>query len=116
MKIVHYSNAEARVFQGDQVKGAAGRVLIGQADGAKKFCMRFFELSPGGYTPKHAHDWEHEIFFHSGTGAVFNKGEWVRTTTGTAVFIPPNEEPQIKNIGDEPLSFVCLIPSGPPEI
>lgn len=116
MKIIHYSDAEAKVFTGDAVKGAKGRVLIGQADGAKNFCMRVFELSPGGYTPKHTHEWEHEVFVHSGEGAAFSGGEWIPVSKGTAVFIPPYEEHQLKNTGDAPFIFVCLIPSGYPEI
>jgi quercetin dioxygenase-like cupin family protein len=116
MKIMPYSNAKANFFDGDQVKGVTGRVLVGQADGAEKFCMRVFEIASGGYTPKHSHDWEHEIFVHSGEGAVFNGGEWVRVSSGTALFIQPNEVHQIKNVGEGPFVFVCLIPSGVPEI
>ncbi len=116
MKIIHYSDAEAKVFTGDQVKGATGRVLVGRADGATNFCMRIFELSAGGYTPRHTHEWEHEVFIHRGEGTVFNAGEWFPVSTGTAVFIPAYEEHQIKNTGQEPFIFVCVIPSGYPEI
>ena len=116
MKIIHFSDAEAKVFTGDQVKGAAGRVLIGRADGATNFCMRIFELSAGGHTPRHTHEWEHEIFIHHGEGAVFKGGQWVPVSTGTAVFIPAREEHQIENTGQEVLAFVCVIPSGYPEI
>ena len=116
MKIIHYADAEAKVFTGDQVKGAAGRIVVGQADGATNFCMRIFELSVGGYTPRHSHEWEHEIFIHRGEGVVFNRGEWVPVASGTAVFIPPYEEHQIKNSGEGPFVFVCVIPSGYPEI
>jgi quercetin dioxygenase-like cupin family protein len=116
MKIMPYSNARANHFDGGQVKGVTGRVLLGREDGAEKFCMRLFEIAPGGYTPKHSHDWEHEIFVHSGEGTVFNGGEWVPVSTGTVLFIPPNEEHQLKNVAESPFVFVCLIPSGPPEI
>ncbi len=116
MKVIRYSDVEAKIFTGDQVKGATGRVLVGKADGAKNFCMRIFELSPGGYTPRHAHEWEHEIFIHQGEGVVFKGGEWVPVTSGTAIFIPGLEEHQMKNTGEKPFVFVCLIPSGPPEI
>jgi quercetin dioxygenase-like cupin family protein len=116
MKIIHYCDAEAKVFEADHVKGTVGRVLIGKNDGAQNFCMRLFELSPGGYTPKHAHEWEHEIFIHRGKGAAFKGGEWVPVESGTAVFIPGNVEHQMKNTCDEPMVMVCLIPSGHPEI
>jgi quercetin dioxygenase-like cupin family protein len=116
MKIIHYADAEAKVFTGDQVKGAAGRVVVGLADGATNFCMRVFELSVGGYTTRHTHEWEHEVFIHRGEGVVFNGGQWIPVASGTAVFIPPHEEHQIRNSGDEPFVFVCVIPSGYPEI
>jgi len=116
MKIMPYTSAKANHFDGDLMKGVTGRVLVGQADGAEKFCMRLFEIASGGFTPKHAHDWEHEIFVHSGEGAVFTGGVWVPISRGTVLFIPPNEVHQMKNAGEDPLVFVCLIPSGPPEL
>ncbi|MBC7359036.1 MAG: cupin domain-containing protein [Desulfacinum sp.] len=116
MKIRSYKNVEPTVFDNDVAKGVAGRVLIGKEDGAGKFCMRFFELQPDGHTPRHTHDWEHEIFIHEGQGSVLREGSWVPVQAGDAVFIPPNEDHQIKNTSKAPLRFVCLIPSGPPEL
>ncbi len=116
MKIVHYSKAEPRQFESEAVKGVTGRVVIGKADGAPSFCMRVFEIAPGGFTPLHAHDWEHEIFFHSGKGEVFCKGEWIPVSPGYTAFIPGNEEHRIRSTGEEKLVFACLIPSGVPEL
>ena len=45
MKIIHYSDAEPKHFDTNDAKGVTGRVVIGKADGADNFCMRFFELS-----------------------------------------------------------------------
>jgi quercetin dioxygenase-like cupin family protein len=116
VKIIHYSEAEPKRFDGDNVKGVTGRVLIGQSDGAKNFCMRIFELSENGYSPRHSHEWEHEIIIHSGSGEVLSDGNWMPVTKGHAVFIPGNEDHQIRNTGKNPLVFVCLIPSGVPEL
>ena len=116
MKIMHYGEAETKEFNGDIVKDVTGRVLIGKADGADNFCMRMFELAEGGYTPKHSHDWEHEIFFHAGKGEVLRENEWVPVEQGHVAFIPGNREHQIRNTGSEPLMFICLIPSGAPEL
>lgn len=116
MKIIHYSEAEAKTFDGGAAKGVKGRVVIGKADEAHRFCMRVFELAPGGHTPCHTHDWEHEIFIHSGQGSVLREGQWVPVATGNVIFVPGNEEHQIKNTGDEPFTFVCLIPSGVQEL
>lgn len=112
MKIIHYGDIPSKNL-GDRVQG---RVVIGKEDGAGSFCMRVFELEPGGHTPLHAHRWEHEIFIHRGSGVVLRNGEWVPVREGTAIFIPGGEEHQIKNIGNGLLIFVCLIPSGPSEL
>jgi len=103
-------------FDNDVAKGVSGRVVIGKEDGAENFCMRVFEVSRDGYSPKHSHEWEHEIFIHSGEGAVFSAGKWIPVESGHVIFIPGNEEHQIKNTGEVPLVFVCLIPAGVPEI
>ncbi|NTV43669.1 MAG: cupin domain-containing protein [Syntrophobacteraceae bacterium] len=116
MKIIHYTEAPAKEFDKLPAKGVTGRVLIGKDDGASNFCMRIFELAPDGHTPLHAHAWEHEIFFHSGSGSVYQNGEWVPVRAGNAVFIPRNQEHQIRNTGTDALTFVCLIPAGVPEL
>ncbi|MDD2389524.1 MAG: cupin domain-containing protein [Desulfobacterales bacterium] len=116
MKIIHYSEAESRSFNNETVKGVTGRVLIGKADGALNFCMRVFELSPDGYTPGHCHEWEHEIFFHSGKGQIVCEGSTIPVSEGYTAFIAGNETHQIKNTGTKPLIFACLIPSGAPEL
>lgn len=116
MKHIHYTEAEGQEFEGDIVKGVTGRVVIGQADKAENFCMRTFTVAPGGFTPKHTHEWEHEIFVHQGNGKVFKEGEYIDVKPGDAIFVPGHEEHQFKNDSDEPFTFVCLIPKGVPEL
>ncbi len=116
MKIADYRDIPPVYINNEQAKGVIGRVAIGKKDGASNFCMRIFQLEPGGYTPIHSHEWEHEIFIHQGEGKVWCENNWVDLKPGTVVFIAPGEEHQLKNTGDKPLVFVCLIPAGPPEL
>lgn len=117
MKIVtHYSDLESQSFDGDIVKGVTGRVAIGKADGAPHFCMRLFTIKPDGFTPRHAHAWEHEILIHSGTGQVLRDSTWQDVSSGSIVFIPGNEEHQFRNNSTDDLVFACLIPEGAPEL
>ena len=116
MKIAKYEESLAHKFENENVKGVTGRVVIGKEDQAENFCMRVFTVAPGGFTPRHSHEWEHEIFVHSGVGKVYQKGEWREVTSGTVVFIPGNEEHQFMNGGGEDFVFICLIPSGVSEI
>jgi quercetin dioxygenase-like cupin family protein len=116
MRIKKYSDVQPTYFNNDVAKGVAGRVVIGKNDGARNFCMRVFEIGPEGNTPKHAHEWEHEIFVHSGEAEILNAGKWNKIKAGDVVLIPGNEEHQMRNPGKEKFTFVCLIPSSAPEL
>ncbi len=116
MKITAYAEVEPTVFESAEAKGIAARVVIGKKDKANNFCMRVFEVAAGGNTPKHSHEWEHEMFIHSGEGELYGNGQWNPVKAGNVVFIPRNEEHQIRNTGKERLTFVCLVPSSAPEL
>ncbi len=116
MKVANYTQQEGTKFSGDAVKGITGHLMIGKADGADNFCMRVFEVEEGGFSPQHVHEWEHEIFFHAGEGEVFIDGSTTPVSAGSVAFIPGNLEHQIRNKGEGKLVFVCLVPSGAPEI
>lgn len=116
MRLINFTSVAPTHFNNDAAKDVAGRVVVGKADGANNFCMRVFEIAPGGYTPKHAHPWEHEIFIHAGDGEIYGKGKWNAIEKGNVIFMPVDEEHQIRNIGKEPLIFVCLVPSAAPEL
>ena len=92
MKITPYTEVEPQVFDSGDMVGTTGRVVIGKADGADNFCMRVFELPKGTVSHFHAHDWEHEVFIHSGKGEALCDGKWVPVETGHVIFIPGGEE------------------------
>jgi quercetin dioxygenase-like cupin family protein len=116
MKINPYPQARATHFDSQIAKGIAARVVIGKSDGANNFCMRVFEIAPGGHTPRHSHDWEHEMFIHAGEGEVYGNDRWNPITSGSVVFMPANEEHQLRNTGKELLVVVCVIPGTAPEL
>jgi quercetin dioxygenase-like cupin family protein len=86
------------------------RVLIGPDAGAPTFVMRMFEIAPGGHTPLHQHQWEHEVFVLDGEGEVASSDERIPLEPRAAVFVAPGEEHQFVNAGRETLRFLCLIP------
>lgn len=116
MKLINYKSVPATHFNNDQAKEIAGRVVAGKADGANNFCMRIFEIAPGGHTPKHSHPWEHEMFIHSGVGEIYGNGKWNPLGPGNVVFMPSEEEHQVRNTGNELLILACLVPSVAPEL
>lgn len=92
-------------------EGARMRMLIGPADGATRFHMRHFEVRPGGFTPHHQHDYEHEVLILRGVGTLKSEQGDRGCAAGDVVWIPANEMHQFRNSGSEPLEFICLIPA-----
>ena len=91
--------------------GATMRMLVGPGDGASNFHMRQFEVAPGGFTPHHSHDYEHEILVLGGQGVAKSEQGDRPLKAGDVIFVPPNEKHQFLNTGSEPFSFICLIPA-----
>lgn len=91
--------------------GARMRMLVGPDDGARNFHMRQFEVAPGGFTPHHQHDYEHEILILAGQGAAQSEQGERTIRAGDVIWVPPNEMHQFRNTGSEPLKFICLIPA-----
>ena len=86
------------------------RWLISKKDGAPRFQMRLFEVGPGGRTPFHAHDWEHEVFILEGSGVTRDKTNEEPFKEEDVFFVPAMEWHQFINTGKETLKFLCLIP------
>ncbi len=97
------------------MKGAVSarmRMLIGPTDGAANFHMRHFEIEPGGCTPHHRHDFEHEILVFRGEGTARTENGNRPVKTGDVIYVPPNEMHQFcNNNSSESLEFICLIPA-----
>jgi len=111
MKCLDYGKIEGKVLDDSTLKGVTMRVAAGPDDGATNFTMRVFTVQPGGYTPKHSHGFEHEIFFHAGSGEVYFEGDVYPVRSGSVAFIDPDREHQIRNTGNGELVFVCVVPN-----
>ena len=95
----------------DGATGTKMRMLVGPAEGAANFHMRHVEVAPGGHTPHHAHDYEHEILILSGSGVAKSEQGDRPFKAGDVIFVPANEKHQFVNNTDEPCAFICLIPA-----
>jgi len=108
MKQIYYKDVKAEEAEGC-VK-AKMRWLLTDKDGAENFAMRLVEIEPGGHTPWHQHDWEHENFILEGEGTLKTREGETKFKPGDVLLVEPMEKHQYRNPGEKMLKLLCLIP------
>ena len=111
MRVQNYQDVDMKEVEMEGADGCRVRQLVGQMDQAPNFAMRQFEVAPGGHTPKHFHDYEHEVFVLEGEGVVVDGDQEQPLSSGDVVYVAPNDVHQFRNTGDSPMRFLCLIPN-----
>jgi quercetin dioxygenase-like cupin family protein len=111
MKVVPYENVPAADVTMPGATGCKVRWLVDEQDGAPTFALRQFEVAPGGFTPRHSHPYEHEVFVLEGEGEVLESDQPRPLRPGTVVYVAPDELHQFRNTGAGPLKFLCLVPN-----
>ena len=91
------------------VEGASMAVMVGRGDGAPNFALRSFRVEPGGHTPRHSHDYEHEVYIVSGSGTILLGDETKQIRAGDVIYVKADLEHQFQS-GSEPLRFLCMVP------
>ncbi len=110
MLIRRAEDTPGKPMEMDGVKGVTMRMMVGRGDGAPTFAMRHFTVEPGGHTPRHSHNYEHEVYVVAGEATVEQDGEFRRIRQGDVVFVRPNALHQFVNSGTTPFQFLCFVP------
>jgi len=113
VKAFHYTEINAQKA-GQGAENVTVRWVIDEKIGAPTFSMRVFEIQPGGHTPLHEHDWEHEVFILRGRGKVQGGMQQAEFGPGDVIFIPPGERHQFVNDGEEVVRLICCVPNRGP--
>ncbi len=111
MKVTHLEREDAKVVEMDGARKVTVKVPITEKDGAPTFTMRVFSMEPGGNTPFHRHEYEHEILILKGSGLVHFQDTTVELSPGTALLVNPNEWHGFKASATEGMEMVCLVPN-----
>lgn len=116
MQVNHHTDVELKPVEMEGAANTKVRQLIGQNVSAANFAMRMFEIEPGGHTPRHQHDYEHEIYVLEGEGVVTEGGatggdRQHRLAQGDVVYVHPNDVHQFRNVGSSTMKMLCLIPN-----
>ena len=96
---------------GGTSEGSCRRVIIGPKEGSRHFAIRYFEIPPRGQTSFEHHLHDQGVVILRGRARVLLGWEMHEVGPGDAVYIPSDEQHQFENLGDEPLGFLCVIPS-----
>lgn len=110
MKIKKFKDSKGSIMDDPELSGVRFHPMITAADGAPEFAMRVFEINPGGYTPLHGHDWEHEVYIISGSGFVVKGEEKIPVEKGDFILVLPAETHQFR-AGDRGMSMICVVPN-----
>ena len=108
MVIRNINGATENPVEMDGAKGVRMAMMVGRDDGAPHFAMRSFRVEGGGHTPRHAHDYEHEVFIVEGEGEVLLNGEYRPIRAGDVLYVPADSEHQFRTTSG--LRFLCLVP------
>ena len=88
------------------------QIVIGPTDGSNEIVWRYFTLAEGGSSPYHTHDWPHLVRVERGNGIMMDKDKVESSlTAGDYVFVESNTMHCFRNTGEEPFSFMCIVPS-----
>jgi len=107
----HYSEVERMESKKEGFKGFFARYLWCKDDGCPNFAMRMMEIEPGGHTSYHSHLEEHQFYFVEGEPAYVDaNGKETKLDVGDTVYVASDEPHQIKNVGNEVMRMICMIP------
>lgn len=108
MKKVNYKDVRGECPE--DCRKLSFKPLIADKSGAPNFYMRLFEIAPGGNTPKHYHEWEHEVFVVRGEGELVLEGREEKLVEGDAIYVESMELHQFVNSSKSELILICVIP------
>lgn len=111
MPVIKYDSIRFAPVEMDGVKDASKAVVIGKSEGWTDHTLRVFTLKPGGFTPRHSHDWEHFNHVIRGKGRLTLGAEVYELIEKDFAVVPGNTEHQFENPYDEDFQFICIVPN-----
>ena len=111
MAVINYEAIRLAEVEMNGAKNVTKAIVIGADEGWRDHVMRVFRLDPGGFTPRHRHDWEHVNHVIRGRGRLRLGGAVHELKEKDFAFVPSNTEHQFENPYEEPFEFICIVPN-----
>lgn len=93
------------------VPSGTRQVLIGPAESAPNFAVRYFEVPPGRPATLDSHAHDHGVVVLQGRGRVRLGDEEHAIGFGDVIYVSPHEPHAFEAQGPEPLGFLCVVPA-----
>jgi len=93
-----------------ELTGVEKHELIGRADGAASYRLRYFHVPAGRRTALEQHAHDHGVVIQRGRASVTLGSERHELGPGDVVYIAGDELHCFEALGDEPLGFICVAP------
>ena len=108
MEVKRAMTVEAEPLQG--APDTTIRWLWSTGDGAPTFALRLLGVQPGGSSPFHSHNYEHEVYILSGRARLRGEAQEHLLEPGDTALVLPGEQHQFVNAGPDTLRFLCGVP------
>ena len=105
-----WEGVEPRAYADPEVPGVRRHELIGAAEGAPHYRVRYFSVPAGGRTALETHPHDHGVMILAGRARVTLGDERHEVGEGDVVYVGGGELHCFEALGDEPLGFLCVAP------
>ena len=97
------------------LSGVRKHELIGEAEGARRYRVRYFDVPAGGRTARERHPHDHGVVIVTGRARVTLGDEVHEVGEGDVVYVPGDELHCFEALDERPLGFICVVEPKPPE-
>jgi S-methyl-1-thioxylulose 5-phosphate methylthiotransferase len=104
-----WEGVEPQAYEDPQLAGVRKHELIGEAEGAGQYRMRYFEVPPGGRTARERHPHDHGVMIVSGRARVTLGESTHEVGEGDVVYVAGDELHCFEALGEARLGFVCVV-------
>jgi S-methyl-1-thioxylulose 5-phosphate methylthiotransferase len=104
-----WEDVEAQAYEDPSVRGVLKHELIGEAEGAREYRVRYFEVPAGARTARERHPHDHGVMIVAGRARVTLGEEVHEVGEGDVVYVAGDELHCFETLGDQPLGFVCVV-------
>jgi quercetin dioxygenase-like cupin family protein len=104
-----WEGVEPQAYADPSLAGVRKHELIGEAEGARQYRVRYFEVPPGGRTAREHHAHDHGVMIVAGRARVTLGEQTHEVGEGDVVYVPGDELHCFETLGEQPLGFVCVV-------